>query len=1759
MICRPMETFLHGRMLAFVFAAALGAAPCSGSVLQLSSDTTWTDLSALDGYDGVEIANGRTLTLNPASGTTMNFNKPISGGGGVVKDGAGTLELRAANTFTGLFIIGGTGDVYAYTDAAFGSSAGRTTLYECLYTGGVKDTSASGANIYLCGITTDEGFDLVSNAGGKALYAQTNTDNTINGSVTVNGGQTGVYALSGATLRFRGGISVAGSGSLRPSAESNGKVIVENNPMTAGLWNSLKGNGCLVLSAPGNSCGYTYLPIELGCDWAFNGVSVSWQTGSLHMKIDLNGHANRVNNINATDANMNGWVTSTGGKAFLYYKGTSNVSSYVPFRGYAGLFHEGNVTTTLMKNSKNDSDTKGELCVTNGTVTFEATAAWPNVSGVTLSEKGRLTLTAAGQIGDKAVLDISGDSLLTLPENGLLTVTAFKLNGTWLEAGDYSVAQLGGRVAGSGATVRVRTKPREGWISVFSDETWNDAAISALADYQGVYVHEGATLTLFNTTACMLTKPFAGAGTLILDGTGQLDLNVDNPEFDGALHIKGSPESGNRRVNLNEGGFLGSTAGATTVHLSKNDTAGYGCEIWLPSMTTAENITVLGKDSSGRIHSEANVIATFNGDIGSTGSQVSYQLGTNSKFIFNKSFSGGKVSLSPDTGAQIVFNCPCTAELYNSHVSGGTAVFNATGNTPLGYFCCTASFGVDFAWDNGNACLGMNYYNNVKLDLNGHPQRVSRIDYYNSSRPLGNCTYVTDTTGAKTFLYVNSTSTADSRVYFKGTAGLYWENTGTVTFKETTSTSRGDLLVANGRVIFDTATWTGGDTATVKSGAVLEIRDTSKFAFTHIVVEDGGTLVMPNGGTLHACDVTLGNTMYPAGSTVALSDHAAYFQGTGSIVCDGDYVIDVPAANASTTNEVTISVPAGKLRIVKTGAGTALVKAGSNLSPTAGIVIRAGALGVATATDYSVLFNASLPYVIVEDGGTLDLGAVNDANVVSILKAVPVSIAGAGATDGDGKRLGAIRRYKRTGTETSYGGNRMFGPLVLTADATICADGLDCGCAGGGRKALNGFTVTKIGKNQWYWGGRTTTGNFVVNGGTFILYEDPELEGTADNFIRVESGNLMFNQCTSAMKPVPHTLDWGPTSGNLNVYNKVGKWAGPWNITNNLTLTTSAKAPNNGVLTMEGAIVATNKTVSLASSHPGLVLKGTNHSDFATIGICGTCELRDGATVEIHPYASGTRGEVSIAQDITKVAEGLPAKLTVSNATLMSAFAAEKGTDYYGDIVLCWSADKVGELDVQSGAVITGSLFCAQSGLGVVRQSGGEFIARDTSGFNNGNTLGVNASSYGTYLMSGGRFVSPAALHAATASGAVALVRQDGGEFVSGVDGYESFDVRSGYFSLYQTGGVFTNGSAISFGHYASTAGVGGQREIGVTGPNARQYHHWDICVGGNTRETADRTVFFLADGATIDFRSFAYSRPTGTQLRRFHLGSAGGVLRPTKLGAVFTDLPPDSFTLYAGGLVLDTSLAGGDVTFSAALTKPTGKVVTGVTLPADAAYLAETNFVGPAKLTIDGGSGTAATAVTEYDEATHTLSGVTVVSPGFGYQAGDAVTATVEGQFRKTSYSCSVTLGDPDTTGGLVKRGANRLVMTGANDYAGVTRIEGGTLEFAAGAYPADSDVVITAEAAEAARLSNTPALIVSGFPNGRTITLCGADTLSLDGLDRPIRLARFTGTLPATVQLDVRDSAGNPYDLPTGNSFYLLGGQLFVGKNNGTMLIFR
>ena len=76
------KSLLKRNVLWGVAAAGMffgGASPSFAAMLELSSNATWKDLSPLEGYDGVNIAAGRELTLAPAAGTTMCFDKVIAG------------------------------------------------------------------------------------------------------------------------------------------------------------------------------------------------------------------------------------------------------------------------------------------------------------------------------------------------------------------------------------------------------------------------------------------------------------------------------------------------------------------------------------------------------------------------------------------------------------------------------------------------------------------------------------------------------------------------------------------------------------------------------------------------------------------------------------------------------------------------------------------------------------------------------------------------------------------------------------------------------------------------------------------------------------------------------------------------------------------------------------------------------------------------------------------------------------------------------------------------------------------------------------------------------------------------------------------------------------------------------------------------------------------------------------------------------------------------------------------------------------------------------------------------------------------------------------------------------------------------------------------------------------------------------------------------------------------------------------------------
>lgn len=220
-----------------------------------------------------------------------------------------------------------------------------------------------------------------------------------------------------------------------------------------------------------------------------------------------------------------------------------------------------------------------------------------------------------------------------------------------------------------------------------------------------------------------------------------------------------------------------------------------------------------------------------------------------------------------------------------------------------------------------------------------------------------------------------------------------------------------------------------------------------------------------------------------------------------------------------------------------------------------------------------------------------------------------------------------------------------------------------------------------------------------------------------------------------------------------------------------------------------------------------------------------------------------------------------------------------------------------------------------------------------------------------------------------------------------------------------------------------------------------------DFILGGRTNGTAYLNVNSGGVFSAPKIRSNVHGLESRTSL----VGFNGGVFRANRSGDVIPsgDLAPNHVTVYRDGVTFDT--AGYDVSVSVPLEGATGLGVTALTFP-DA--MPTNGYIGPHMVRIKGGSGMGALAVLDVNTTNNTLRGVRVVSPGFGYADGDALTALAkDGSYVDSSnvrrfgeYECGVALGS-QSGGGLTKRGAGSLTLNAAVTYAGATTVEEGTL----------------------------------------------------------------------------------------------------------------
>ena len=768
------------------------------------------------------------------------------------------------------------------------------------------------------------------------------------------------------------------------------------------------------------------------------------------------------------------------------------------------------------------------------------------------------------------------------------------------------------------------------------------------------------------------------------------------------------------------------------------------------------------------------------------------------------------------------------------------------------------------------------------------------------------------------------------------------------------------------------------------------------------------------------------------------------------------------------TFEFTSPLDANVTKLIKTGGGRCNLKA-TNTSDGRTCLIQAGILAI---DDRSSGVAAGWTRIDVEDGATLDLflGGSGISRVAwSCLRNVPIYIAGSGC--------GGMGAIANTGSITV---DATCAYITLTANAQIggSSDGANYTLGTGGGTPtqtlldMQGHTLTLAGRAGFI------TAMVIKNLGSLVIAENKALslepsnsiklantqwQGAANPTVTFRSGSsLTFNPRATGVDNFPWGISVPAESGAVALTSTSPKAlhiTRPIVAAGTLYLSgTQADVLVEG--TMEGNVFGTGaanvRTVAVTNQAAVTVgaLDATN----------GTLLFEDVARLSVTNQgtilASGFAGSGEVMVGGTTAAAANVARLVLKGDT---HFAQDMGADKTNFVMVGCADSQYGVLDLKDGATLTNCIYIGKYGAGVIN-------VFDDNG--RGTTLhapqrhrqllGDELNGYGCLRVFGGKVFLPGRYCSLLGRNfGTGIVAQHGGEMSS--DGYLWLSRGGSSSHWFMDGGTFTS----------SDAGGEGIRMCASDGSFSWKDGYAVLTVGGDPVKTArmrigaiqcftanytgtatDNTLIAInlntngwlatprISRTTIDI-SEAWNRPVG-----FDINFNGGTLHTSRDDNLefFGEgkRQPRSVTVYAGGATIETE---GNVTWLAAITAPTGKGLA-VTLD-DADAIAATDWIGPTRVVANGGSGTGFTGLTDVDPETGRLRGVIVTSPGRGYQDGDAVSVVALKPDNSTTYSCSATLVDLPTTGGLTKKGPGQLTLDYENTYGGATRVEEGTIRF--------------------------------------------------------------------------------------------------------------
>ena len=538
-----------------------------GGTLTLGGNVTYTATNnpngaVISGQLGLGASN-RTFTINnsTAADPDLTVDAVISGSGGLIKAGTGTLALTAANTYSGGTTLSA-GVLTVSDDQALGT--GTLTLntgtLQSTAANTVANTATLGGNVTLQDIDLSGTF---TQSGGNRILTLNNAN--LSGTLNLSNNNTGrtlTTAIASGTTTFSGVIQNGGTGAGGLTKTLGGTLVLSNANTYTGA--TTVSGGTLIVqhdSALGSTAGST--TVASGATLQLDGSRTIGAEGLTISGVGVGG-AGALRHSSGTSS-WAGNITLAAASTITADAGLLTLAGSLTGANGRNLTFAGDGDITLTGTISNGNSSLFRLG--NGTLTVGATATYTGTTNLGTSggnSTGTIRLAAADVIPAGAFNLFSG----TFDLNGFNdTIGAINLGGGG--AGSTAAVTTGsGTLTLGGNLAYIATNNPDG--ATISGNlnlgganrtfTINDST-AATTDLS-ISANIGATnrnLTITGAGNTLISGIIAtGTGTLVKQGAGTLTLTGANT-YGGITTVSAGT------LNIQHSSALGGTGAGTTV------------------------------------------------------------------------------------------------------------------------------------------------------------------------------------------------------------------------------------------------------------------------------------------------------------------------------------------------------------------------------------------------------------------------------------------------------------------------------------------------------------------------------------------------------------------------------------------------------------------------------------------------------------------------------------------------------------------------------------------------------------------------------------------------------------------------------------------------------------------------------------------------------------------------------------------------------------------------------------------------------------------------------------------------------------------------------------------------------------------------------------------------------------------------------------------------------------------------------------------